>query len=227
MRSTLTLLTLLILAVLLSLNLATAQNNNPDAPAIDPRTGLPLNNPIKSELEKATELMVTNIKAALKAFKEINKPQEDKRALFDKLIGDISAANGLVADDGDLYKEIQSTVSTLLVKQKKWEGKARDPDTKADRRAVYKRLSLTQAENAKKVANYLTILLELQKELGDKIFDIQKDKEFYIDMIEAEQVKKATEVLDSVAISMSDVIGELDRLGAIPGKIKDFLETQK
>ncbi|SVC38134.1 uncharacterized protein METZ01_LOCUS290988, partial [marine metagenome] len=42
MRST---LTLLILAVLLSLNLATAQNNNPDAPAIDPRTGLPLNNP--------------------------------------------------------------------------------------------------------------------------------------------------------------------------------------
>ena len=51
--------------------------------------------------------MVVNIKAALKAFKEVNRPQEDKIALFDKLIGEIRGANNLVADDGELYIEIQ------------------------------------------------------------------------------------------------------------------------
>ena len=223
MKST---LTVAVLATLLSLNLATAQGKNPDAPAIDPRTGLPLDNPVKSELEKATEVMVVNIKAALKAFKEVNRPQEDKIALFDKLIGEIRGANNLVADDGELYIEIQNTVKLQLEKQKKWEAKSRDPETRAERREVYKKLAQKQAENAKRVANYLTILLDLQKELGDKVKDTEKDKIYYIDMIEAELVEKATEVLDKVAISMSDVISELDRLGPDMEKLFKPLEEK-
>ena len=60
----------------------------------------------------------------------------------------------------------------------------------------------------------LVILIDIQEELDQKIFDTAKDKEFYIDMIEAEQVKKASEVLDKVALSMNDVIKELDKLSS-------------
>ena len=170
--------------------------------------------PVKSELEKATEAMVANIATALKAFKDVDKPDTEKVQEFDRIINQIRDANALVAEDGDLYKEVRETVNRQLEKQKKWEGKARDPETPADRREVYKKLARDEAANAKKIANMLVILIDIQEELDQKIFDTAKDKEFYIDMIEAEQVKKASEVLDKVALSMNDVIKELDKLSS-------------
>ncbi len=159
-------------------------------------------------------MMVANIQTALRAFREVNKPDADKVREFDNIIKQIRDANNLVAEDGDLYKQVKETTDRQLAKQRKWEGKARDPETAADRREVYKRLARDEAANAKTLANMLIILIEIQEELDQKIFDTNKDKEFYIDMIEAEQVKKAAECLDRVALSMAGVITELDKLGS-------------
>ena len=202
----------MICVLVLGSTLISAQDN----PGIKIKSEITIgkNDPVKSELEKATELMAANIATALKAFKDVNKPDEEKVKEFDRIIQQIQEANNLVADDGALYTEVKETVTRQLEKQKKWEAKARDPDTPADRREIYKKLAKDEAANAKKIANMLVILIDIQEELDQKIFDTNKDKEFYIDMIEAEQVKKAGEVLDKVALSMTDVIKELDKLGS-------------
>ncbi len=207
-----------IFVFMLSGILISAQDNPSKGPSIKLESKLEIKtgkeDPVKTELAKATEAMAANIATALKAFKDINKPDAEKVKEFDKIIKQIQDANNLVAEDGELYKEVKQTVQSQLEKQKKWEGKARDPETPADRREIYKKLAKDEAANAKKIANMLVILLDIQEELDQKIFDTNKDKEFYIDMIEAEQVKKAAEVLDKVAVSMTDVIKELDKLGS-------------
>ena len=200
------LLTITATCLIVGVGVASAQQHFEKAPEIDPRTGLPLENPIKSGLEKATEKLVANITAALAAFKEVNRPPQEKLAIFDKLIAEVRSANNLVAHDGELFVEIKKTVEMQLEKQKKWQAKSRDPETRASRRPIYRELALMEEENAKRIGNFQTLLQDLQKELDDKIKATGKDKEFYIDMIEAQQVKKATEVLDQVAVSMSEVI---------------------
>ncbi len=60
----------------------------------------------------------------------------------------------------------------------------------------------------------LVILIDIQEELDQKIFDTNKDKKFYVDMVIDGQSEKAAEVLDRVAMSMEDVIKELDKLGS-------------
>ena len=201
-------------AVIISVFVVSAQDNPGIKLEVKSKLTIGKADPIKSELEKATELMTANIKTALKAFKDVNKPDAEKVKEFDQIIKQIRDANNLVAEDGDLYAEVKETVRRQLDKQKKWEGKARDPDTPAERREIYKKLAKDEAANAKKIANMLVILIDIQEELDQKIFDTNKDKEFYIDMIEAEQVKKAAEVLDKVALSMVAVIQELDKLGS-------------
>ena len=182
-----------------------------------PKEGIQVapNDPIKSELDKATELMAANIANALMAFKDVNKPDAEKVQAFDQIIEQIQVANKLVAEDGDLYKEVKETLERQLESQKKWEAKARDPAIPEDRRKIYAKLAEDEAANSKKIANMLVILIDINEELDQRVFDTNKAKKFYVDMVDDGQLEKAEEeVLDRVAILMEDVIKDLDKLGS-------------
>ena len=123
---------------------------------------------LKSPLEKATDDMVANIKLALAAFKKANLPDEQRIKEFDNLIKSIKDANDKVSTEGELYKEVQETVKKQLEIQKKWERKSQDPETTAERRVAYKRLSVKAGDTAKNIANLQNILIDSKDKKNTK-----------------------------------------------------------
>ena len=116
-----------------------------------------------------------------------------------------------MSEDSDLYKEIMEYVSSRLERQKEWQGKADDPDNPTDRRKIYAKLAEDEAANSKRVANMLVILVDINKVLDQKFIDTEKDKSLYIHWLQINRVKEAAEVLDRVALTMEDVVKELDK----------------
>ena len=77
-------------------------------------------------------------------------------------------------------------------------------------------------EVAKNIANLQNIIIDMNGDMTKKLKDVEKDKEFYIDMVAAQEAELANKVLLKVTTSMQDVTDQLTKLGP---QLTDFLPS--
>ena len=168
---------------------------------------------VKTELELATEKMAANIRAALAAFDDFNKPRAEKVKEFDDIIGHIQRAMDLVKKDGELHAKVKTAVTRAMERARSHKAKARAEDTPDFARQDYEESSEKFEKSALTAASFMIAIIETRIEMEEQLLYVEKNKEFYIDMMEAEQLTKANGALARVVVSMNAVTQALKKLG--------------
>lgn len=176
----------------------------------------------KTELQGATEKLAANIKKALAAFRDINKPAPEKVKEFNGIITEIETALNLVERNGELHGEVQSAVKLALDKARKYKEKAKASDTPDEFRKDYEELSVKFEVNARKAGIFMVAIIETRLDLGTQLVYVKKNREYYIAMIEADQLEKANKVLAKVVLNMNEVAQALLNLGV---KNREFYQN--
>ena len=213
---------LIIAAVIIALPTANAQNLMQKAKAgIESAAGavkqavVDEKSASTSGIDSVLEKLKSDIAKSMEDFDKASMPDAEKLRKFDNALAETDKVLALTQAEGEMDKLIQKAYNKNKESFDRMRSKANDTSIPADQRAKYEQL-LPRYEKAINGTNEKRlVLIRMSNDLKKQREGIDKNKQFYIDMLSVGDLEAANESLDAVNSSMDNLIKQLDKLGEL------------
>lgn len=165
-------------------------------------------------LEEKINGMKTSIEAAIGALGKANAPATERAARLDAVIASLDNSIAELGESGQLYGEIGKAVDGAKELQNKYKDKVLDPNIEARIREKYQILIDKSTQSVNSLVDKRMLLGKAHRDLQGRRNTMAQEKDFILDMIQADELAVANESLNGVLLSVRDVVRSIDDLAA-------------
>lgn len=167
-----------------------------------------------ADVLNAVNALKQQVQASMEAFQKSSAPDEEKMKQFDKVLNEFDAVISQTQQGGDLDQLILKSVSENQKRLGMMRQRANDTSLPADQRAVYEGKLQSFESQIKASADKRAVLIRQTAQLMSQRDQIQKSKQFYLDMLSIQDLEAANKSLDAVNAAQGNLIDVLSTLGA-------------
>jgi hypothetical protein len=167
-----------------------------------------------ADVLQAIDSLKQQVQASMVAFQKSSAPDEVKMKQFDDVLKEFDAVIAETQQGGDLDQLIMKSVTENQKRLSLMRQRANDTSLSEDQRAIYEQKTQSFENQIKQTADKRAILIRQTSQLMAQRDQIQKNKQFYLDMLSVQDLESANKSLDAVNAAQGTLIDALTNLGA-------------
>jgi hypothetical protein len=167
-----------------------------------------------ADVLEAIDVLKQQVQTSMVAFQKSSAPDEEKMKQFDSVLKEFDAVIAETQQGGDLDQLIMKSVTENQKRLSLMRQRANDTSLSEDQRAIYEQKTSEFESQIKQTADKRAILIRQTTQLMSQRDQIQKNKQFYLDMLSVQDLESANKSLDAVNAAQGNLIDALSNLGA-------------
>lgn len=167
-----------------------------------------------ADVLQAIDSLKQQVQASMEAFQKSSAPDEEKMKQFDKVLNEFDAVISQTQQGGALDQLIMQSVTANQKRLSLMRQRSNDTSLPADQRALYDQKTQEFENQIKATADKRAVLIRQTAQLMTQRDQIEKNKQFYLDMLSVQDLESANKSLDAVNSAQGALIDALSNLGA-------------
>jgi hypothetical protein len=167
-----------------------------------------------ADLATAIETLKLQIEQSMQTFSKASMPDEEKLKLFDKSLADLDMLLDQTKEGGPLDSLIQKSYAENKQRLDLIKQRATDTSIPAEMRAGYESRKSAFEKTIEATGEKRLVLIRTRNDLAKRRDLVEKNKQFYLDMMSFDDLEAANKTLDNVIASMNNLNEVIDKLGA-------------
>ncbi len=157
------------------------------------------------EIEVRVKTLSEAIQLASEQLKAATQDDSVRLQHLDDVIGAAKSALGELNDGGELFDMLQQAIQDTEEKQKKYKDKSVDPNVSAKIREQYDKLSRRFGDLINQLYDKKILINKQRGELEDTLKEFTDQREFFADLMKANELEAANDTLLMVLESVNDL----------------------
>lgn len=167
-----------------------------------------------ADVLKSIELLKQQVEASMAAFQKSSAPDGEKMKQFDSALETFDAVISMTQQGGSLDQRIMMAVTENQKRISLMRQRSNDTSLSADQREIYNQKIQSFEKQIQQASEKRAVLIRQTAQLMSQRDQILKNKQFYLDMINVQDLEEANKSLDAVISAQSHLVDSLSTLGA-------------
>lgn len=167
-----------------------------------------------ADVIKAIDTLKQQVEASMVAFQKSSAPDEEKMKQFDKVLSEFDAVIQQTQQGGALDQLIMQSVSVNQKRLSLMRQRSNDTSIPSDQREAYNQKIQGFEKQIQQSSDKRAVLIRQTAQLMTQRDQVEKSKQFYLDMISVQDLESANKSLDAVLSAQSNLMDNLSNLGA-------------
>lgn len=166
-----------------------------------------------SVLDKSVKDLEDQILSALELFQKAGQPQEEQVKRFDDLLASLDKSLKSTAEGAALDQAIDAALAKQKQRVTKFQALANDPSLEPDQRDTYQSFVEKMKKDSGSIVAQRKSLRAIRTQLEDSKRSVEKNKEYYVNVMTEGYLEEASKALEQVTKSMQKVDQAIKDMG--------------